>query len=72
VAALAGSVALQPCETAACVYVEEVGLRGLPDGHGNIEVAALTGRKRVSQMPQFWKLFHTGCMYYKILNRWEI
>jgi hypothetical protein len=65
VLALARGVALQPREGAAGVNVEEVGLRGLPDAHGNVEVAVLSGRKCVCQMPQFWKLMHTDCMYDK-------
>jgi hypothetical protein len=54
--ALARGVALQPREGAAGVNVEEVGLRGLPDAHGNVEVPVLAGRKCVCQMPHFWKL----------------
>jgi hypothetical protein len=40
--ALAGEVTLQPCDGAAGVDVQEVGLRGFPNVHDNVEVATRT------------------------------
>ena len=68
---LARGVALQPREAAATVNIEEVGLRRLPDAHGNVEVPILTQAQNACQMPKFWKLMHTLCMYYEILSKWK-
>lgn len=40
--ALARGIALQPREAATGVNMEEVGLRRLPDAHGNEELAVVT------------------------------
>jgi hypothetical protein len=45
VAALAGGIALQPGEVAASVNVQEVGLRRVPNVHGDIVMAAETARE---------------------------
>lgn len=42
VGALARGIALQPREAATGVNMEEVGLRRLPDAHGNEELAVVT------------------------------
>jgi hypothetical protein len=47
VAALAGSVALQPGEVAAGVDVEEVGLRRVPNVHGDIVMAAQKQQNKI-------------------------